>query len=383
MKIIQVVHSFDPSAGGIESAVYSLSMELARQGHDVTVITTKEKNKPDVEIVNGVKVKRLWSLSFPFFSSIKFSPGLVDAILETPADVIHAHGYATPHSFFAGLASSIKRTPFVFTMHGYHRFNFGLGWLFHTIYNTFFAPVFFSWPKRIITVAKATVPYIKDKIPNNRIEVIPNGIDPKKMRHINARNLRNKLTNGEGPLITYIGRLDKYKGVDLLIKAFANLKEKYPSAKLLIAGRDEGVGNDLKKLSNSLGISPIFTLFPSEKMPEVYSASDIIVLPSYYEGLSLVVLGSIACETPILTTPTGDSKRILTEVYGKAADDFIFAVGDSKELYIKLLNMIEKKENYKRLLKTGRKRLIKNYSWESIAKKTVAVYEKVIQEYKK
>lgn len=381
MRIVQVVHSFEPTAGGMESAVYSLSRAQAALGHDVLVITTKEKEKPDEEVIEGVKVKRLWSLHFPFFSSIRFSPGLLGAVMTADAEVIHAHGYATPHSFFAGLGAALKRKPFVFTFHGYHRFKFGISWIFHTAYRLLFAPFFFSWTDEVTTVAEATIPLLKGQVPENKIIVIPNGVDCT-IKKVNANPLRKEFTHGDVPLVSYVGRLDKYKGIDVLIRAFARLKNEFPDAVLVIAGQDEGIGKDLKRLAKSLEVQPIFTLLPSERMPDLYSASDIVVLPSYYEGLSLVVLGAIACETPILTTPTGDSERVLKEAYGKIARDFIFQIGNVNELYEKLSNILKNRTRYESTLKKGSKYIHKKYNWSAIAKRTLIVYEKAIEKRK-
>ena len=379
MKIVQVVHSFEPTSGGMESAVYSLSMALGKLGHDVTVITTQEKGKLDYEVINGVKVKRIWSLHFPLFSSIRFSPGLLRLVLDTDADVIHAHGYATPHSFFAGLAAVLKHTPFVFTFHGYHRFRFGVEWMFHSAYKLLLAPLFFSWTQKVISVAAATVPLIKGQVRESKIVIIPNGVDTETARCIDATKLRAELASGDGPVITYVGRLDKYKGIDTLIEAFAKLKKDFPSAALVISGRDEGIGKDLRQLAESFGVAPIFTFHPSDKMSELYSASDVVVLPSRYEGLSLVVLETIACGKPIITTPTGDSEKVLKEAYGKAAGDFIFPIGDSNSLYQKCCSVLKNKKRYEKMLENGSKYLIQNYSWDSVAKRTVDVYKNVMK----
>jgi len=378
MRIVQVVHSFEPTAGGMESAVYSLALAQAELGHEVLVITTKEKGKLDKEVIGGVKVTRLWSLHFPLFSSIRFSPGLLGAVMATDADVIHAHGYATPHSFFAGFAAALKKKPFVFTFHGYHRFKFGISWLFHTTYRLLFAPFFFRWTDKVTTVAAATIPLLNSQVPKEKVITIPNGVDSR-FKRVKADALKEEFTHGNGPLISYIGRLDKYKGIDLLIRAFAKLKKDFPDAVLVIAGRDEGIKNDLKRLAESLGVQPIFTLLPAERMPEIYSISDAVVLPSYYEGLSLVVLDTIACETPIITTPTGDSERVLKEAYGDLADDFLFKIGSADELYERLLNVLKNRKWYDGALKNGSAFIRKNYNWNAIAKKMTAVYNDAIE----
>lgn len=72
MKILQAVHSFPPSQGGVEHHAYHLSKELSEIGNDVVVITVRERGAKLEEKMAGITVKRFYSLDFSLFASARF-----------------------------------------------------------------------------------------------------------------------------------------------------------------------------------------------------------------------------------------------------------------------------------------------------------------------
>ena len=117
----------------------------------------------------------------------------------------------------------------------------------------------------------------------------------------------------EGEYISYIGRVDKDKRVGMLINALGKMKEKQ---KLLVAGNDEGGRPGLRKLAENLGLDAEFTQVEPEEIAQVYCYSKAVVLPSRYEGFSLVWLEAMAAGRPMFSTPVGQAPELFREVYG-------------------------------------------------------------------
>jgi glycosyltransferase involved in cell wall biosynthesis len=363
MKIVHVVHSFLPAQGGIEHHVYNLSKELIKKGNKVTVITTKEKNSKNLEYWDNIKIIRCDSIQIPFFSSVKISIGVFFELLKEDADIYASHGYGSIMPLCAAAISFIKRKPFIFTLHGYPELT-GFKKLFYFLYKYLVASIFLKFAKRVIIVSQKSKEKIKYEYDEKKIIYIPNGI---------SKNFNCKTSFIGKNKITYIGRLDEDKQIDHLIEAFSKLKNR-KKYELWIVGKDEGIKNNLIDLANRLKIKYKFIYLPYNKIKKIYENSKLIVLPSKYEGFSLVWLETVACGRPIFSRKVGDAEYFFAEVYEKP-ELFLF---DTKEELVKKLNyFLENEKNYKKMINKAKKILKLKYSWENVAIKTLNLYKEI------
>jgi glycosyltransferase involved in cell wall biosynthesis len=373
LKIIQVVHAFPPDIGGIEAHVYNLSKELAKKGHEVTVVTTRTKGAKNDETVDGVRILRQTSLRLPMFSSVRIVPFQPLRLALMDADVYHSHGYGSAQPFFTSLAAFIKRKPFVFTLHGYPKLK-GAAGIFKKLYTNLPARVFLRIARKVITVTSATVPDIEKEAVKEKIVTIPNGVDFRQFK------CKAKLSALKTNVVLYVGRLDAYKGIDTLVQAFAEVKSRVPDAKLRIIGRDEGVRGSLEKLASKLRVEVEFKEVLPGEMPNFYESASAVVLPSKYEGLSIVLLEAISFERPTFSTPVGAAPKLFQEVYGKDAQKFIFGIGESHELSDSIIEALRNKKEFEKICSLARGELVKKYSWSSVADRTIEVYKEVVEE---
>jgi glycosyltransferase involved in cell wall biosynthesis len=368
LKIIQVVHAFPPDIGGIEAHVYNLSKELAKKGHEVTVVTTNAKGAPSREEKDGFTIIRHWSLPLPMFSSVRLTPFLPLRLMRMDADIYHSHGYGSTQPFFTSLAALVTHKPFIFTVHGYPKLK-GLSGLFKWLYTNFPARIFLRIAKKVITVTEATIPDIEKEVQKGKVVAIQNGAD------FSRFSPKTPLSATKGKKIAYIGRFDAYKGIDTLIRAFAKVKKSHPDAELLLIGKDEGIADSLKALAKGLGVEISFSKAKPEAMHEIYDSLSVVVLPSKYEGLSLVLLEAIASGRPMLSTPVGAAPRVFGEAYGDDAKKFLFEIGDDHELAHKIEDILNDKKDFEGICANARKNLQRKYSWEAAAELTLKVYE--------
>ncbi|MGB9719650.1 MAG: glycosyltransferase family 4 protein [Candidatus Anstonellales archaeon] len=366
MKILQAVHSFPPSQGGIELHVYHLSRELRTLGNNVVVITTRDKGTSGEEDFNGVKVKRFLSLDFPLFSSARLPIFAFFGMLKENPDIYASHGYGSIMPLFASIAALLNRKPFVFTLHGYPEVK-GVKRIFYYFYKFFIAPIFLRIAKKVIVVSKASIPKIEKEVAKEKIVHVPNGIEEIFDCELDYEK-KNK--------ITYVGRLDEDKGIDVLIRAFAKIKKYFPELELELVGKDEGIKSKLNSLANSLGIKPTFMEVPYENMPEVYCRSKAIVLPSKYEGFSLVWLEAIASGRAMFSTWVGEAPLLFEQAYGEKRERFLFKGED--ELVVKLLRFLKSQKSFKKTIEKAKYIIKEEYSWENVAKLTENVYKELI-----
>jgi glycosyltransferase involved in cell wall biosynthesis len=362
MKILQSVHSFPPSSGGIEHHVYHLSRELHALGNEVVVITTRDEGTAGEEDFNGVKVKRFFSIDFPIFSSARLPLFAFFAMLRENPDVYASHGYGSIMPLFASIAALLNRKPFVFTLHGYPEVK-GAKRVFYYFYKFFIASIFLRIAKKVIVVSKASIPIISKECDPKKIIYVPNGIED-----VFDCNLDYEKKNK----ITYVGRLDEDKGVDVLIRAFAKIKKYFPELELQLVGKDEGIKGKLEALANSLNIKPYFMEVPYHQMPEVYCESKAIVLPSKYEGFSLVWLEAIASGRPMFSTPVGEAPYLFEQAYGEKKERFLFKNED--ELVVKLLRFLKSQKTFKKTIEKAKYIAKEEYSWGNVARLTENVY---------
>jgi glycosyltransferase involved in cell wall biosynthesis len=374
MKIVQAVHSFPPSIGGVERHAHELCRHLSEMGNEVTVHTLAdgkndsrgegserggEGKNPGSPARGNLSIKRHWGLRSPFFSSVVWIPFLALRLMREDADIYASHGYGSLMPFCTAVASIIKRKPFVFTVHGYPRLN-GPGRVAQWIYRNTFARVILAAATKIIVVSRESKKHLVGQADMGKIIYIPNGVDPE---------VFSCPPFTEGEYISYIGRLDKDKQVGMLINAVSRMKGK---GKVLIAGNDEGMRPGLVEHAKNRKVEAEFTEVEPDEVPQIYCYSKAVVLPSRYEGFSLVWLEAMASGRPIFSTPVGQAPELFREVYGGEAEKFLFP--DEAGLIKRLDYFVENEEEFVPVVEGARKLVSKEYSWGSMSRKTLKIY---------
>jgi D-inositol-3-phosphate glycosyltransferase len=154
-------------------------------------------------------------------------------------------------------------------------------------------------------------------VSSSKISVIPCGVNLDLFRPMDKSYSRKSLGIGEGKIILFVGRIERLKGINQIIKALPYLAERKP--RLIIVGEDgnrQGEMSSLKSLAVNQGVADCVSfsgLIDYQKLPMYYSAADVCVLPSYYESFGLVPLEALACGTPVVATNVGDLQNIIIQ----------------------------------------------------------------------
>jgi glycosyltransferase involved in cell wall biosynthesis len=179
---------------------------------------------------------------------------------------------------------------------------------------------------RFIAVSQETRRgWIASGLPADRIGCVYNGVDTNKFKPAAPqRNFRSELNFPDGvPLIAYVGRVDKVKGIETLLQALAMLHERGIAFRAVIAGKPFSPAEprlaDPQQTARDLGIGDFVHFIGHVADPrDVYRSADVTVLPSEWnEPFGRTIIESMSCGTPVVATRVGGIPEILT---GKFAD---------------------------------------------------------------
>ncbi len=150
-----------------------------------------------------------------------------------------------------------------------------------------------------------------------KIKVVPCGVNLRRFRPVDRQAARRQLDFGpDESILLYVGRFVPEKGLDRLIEALARLR-RLPRPRLVVVGgdgSDSAAYQDLQRLVHQCGVAERVTFagrIEPSALPLYYSAANALVIPSRYESFGLAGLESLACGTPVVSTPVGAADGIL------------------------------------------------------------------------
>jgi len=287
MRIAFVTPRFYPHIGGVETHVFELAR---RMEFDVEVLATDPSGKlKKVEEIGGIRVRRF--KSYAPGNAYFFSPELWSYLKKHSRDydLIHAHNF---HAFPALYAALSKPKKFVLSPH-YH------GHAHSFFRNLLFRP-YKLYSRRIFDRAEVIICdsffekglVLKEfKVDDSKVLAIPLGVN---FDFIEKRKIGKK--------ILYVGRIEKYKGLDFVVKALKLL----PDFRLEIVGNGS-YKREIVRLAKRLGVLDRISFFQNlsrEELIRKYSEASVLILLSKFEAYGLVVAEALASKTPCVVAKT-------------------------------------------------------------------------------
>src|SRR3989344_1138092 len=366
MKIAVVIDTWFPAIGGGQINAWEISKRITKSGHKIDIITRSNGGYKG-EKVRNLNVVQIGSTSTPDdnFSRMFFLIRAFFLIRRKNYDVIHLQAFLP--GLLAPFIRYFLKKPTIFTVHGTRMFeknpkcSFGF-WLEKIILTKIKYDLVISVTqafKKIRNINKQSFSLSKN------IQVIPNGIDIKKFENI-------KVKKAPYPKILWVGRFDKVKRVEDLIKAIENVIEKIPNAKLTLVGY--GYEEEkLKKLTKKLKLEG-HVIFAGKKIDDdlirEYKSSHLFILPSASEGQPITLLEAMACGLPIIATKTGGIPEIIKD----NVNGLLVPPNGDNDLANAIIWCLTNKNDFG---KKGHSKVAKMDSWDEIANKTLSVYRNV------
>lgn len=323
-KIALAIENFSRYGGGAESYAVELSETLVREGWEVHFFGERWGGEPKAAVFHPIKIPRFlpsWIkiLLFAFKHKRMVRSDHFDVVLgfgnTICMNVYQSHGgvhwLSTFRKVFCehNLLLRLLKRLIIFLSLKHHARN----WIESAPFRTIPLP-------RIIAISdmirRDYVRYYQ--VPEKNIDLIYNGIDPGKFNMDWPPDSRQAVRNRYGiskdeMVFVFVSYDLKKKGIEPLVMAAARLKQNsvVPFRVLVVGGQPY---SSLKKMVFRLGLSETIVFAgPSKVVQEIYAASDVFVLPTYYDACSLVVLEAMLCGLPAITTECNGIAGILSD----------------------------------------------------------------------
>ncbi len=323
MKVVHVTLRFD-APGGVETNVRQLASRQRAAGDDVEVFASDlydeaswDRRSDFAPVVEGVPVRRfvVHRRLIPRFN-LPMMVGLVDALAESGADVIHAHSHRYGHVLQAAAVARHLRIPLVVST-SYHpadRRESARNRAILRMVDVGFGMTAYRVAGAVVVQSELERRLVAEFAPASRIRIVPPGVDLDEWAH--PASDRADSLRLASPYLLYAGRVASNKGLPVLVEAVARLPaEARPS--LVLMGSDWGESASLRDLAHRRGIEDRVRFLGHVPDRATYRAvlrgARTLVLPSEWEAYGFVLLEAMAAGTPIVATSVGAVPEVLAD----------------------------------------------------------------------
>ena len=369
-KILMIIAQFYPSIGGAEQECRKIAKQLKKTGHEVSVLTQYREDLPAYELIDGVPVYRKIRGWHWYELSYMLSVLILLFRYRKNFDVMCCFGlylYIAPAVLFRFLTG--KRVLVRLESGG------GTGDLLKAAQ--------LSWGALTIRCACradgiiAISRQIEEELlargfPVKKVFRIPNSVDTETFSP--AAHLKDE----DIPVISYIGRLTRGKGVELFIEGLTLLRQTNPEFKAFVVGGGEQ-RSSLEELVHARGLNDRITFIgeipDAHAVVPYYQRSYLIVMPSYSEGMPLVLLEAMACGVPVVASRVGgitdviglpEQQRPEPGGYWIGAHGILVPPGDVPAITAAIKRLLADSALHRELARKAREAAVNTYSLETV-----------------
>uniref|UniRef100_A0A7C5UST5 Glycosyltransferase family 1 protein n=1 Tax=candidate division CPR3 bacterium TaxID=2268181 RepID=A0A7C5UST5_UNCC3 len=379
MKILLVTPTYFPIIGGSEVLTRNLSIMLNEMGIHTDIMTYNGNKINNTNWKEAVQKDDFFNVfrvpAFKFFPTV-LNPIAIFRMNVVPKpsfikkikdyDIIHFIGEADLG--FPMLSYFIKKPKIMYCVGIYKNGGIYKYYMFKRPYlRNIFKRVFSNLADIYAVLSSDQVKLISDLgVPTDKVVILPHCIDIKIFQPDKKRKIDN--------MVLFVGRIDKIKGLHILMKALFYLK--IPIQLVIIGPRwNEDYADYIEQMSHTInkrGIHKVvlFRAMDQSDLVLWYQKASIVVTPFLYETYSTVTLEALACETPVIST----GEHILKE----GLDGILVVPKDPKKLAKAIEKVLGDKELREKYGKCGRKLIEQQFSCESNVKKLVKLYKDIL-----
>jgi glycosyltransferase involved in cell wall biosynthesis len=226
-----------------------------------------------------------------------------------------------------------------------------------------------------VAVSKANARYLVEQkgLPAEKIVVIHNGCDLKRVEPFQPAptGLRSSLAFGEDdPVLIVIGRLEPQKGHAVLLQALVAVHREFPSVRLVAVG-EGSLRRELENLAGALGLQDSVRFVGYQaNVQDWLRLADASVLPSFYEGLPIVAIESLAAGKPMVATAVDGTPEVVLQ----GLTGLTVPAGDAPRLAAAIAEILRSPELRRNLGRRGRQWVEEHFSQESQIRETQHLY---------
>ena len=362
---------------GAENMLVLLARKLKHRGWRAIIGAFRDSRDPHTEVVDLARAHGLETEIIPCRGRI--DPRAVRFIRKIVAaqevDVLHAHGYKTNLYGYAAVRWRTRRTSsrtaaLVSTCHawqGQHQRRMRI----YAAIDRFMLQRF----DRVAVVSEPLVQLLRSSgIEAARVRPIANAIEVE--RTVEAQPvLRAELGGINGPLVAMVARLAPEKGGDVLLQAVPQVLSEFPETTFAFVGEGPSRAS-WELLAAQLGINKRVVFTGGRRdMPEVYASLDLLVLPSFNEGMPMCLLEAMAAARPVVATPVGSvEKLVLPERTG-----WLVRPGNAQQLAKAIQAVLRNPALARRIGESARAHVRANFAPEAMTNQYIQLYEEALE----
>jgi N-acetyl-alpha-D-glucosaminyl L-malate synthase BshA len=349
-------------------------LDLADRGHEVHFISYAQPFRLD-HFRERVFFHEVEMDHYPLFEHPPYSLALAvaihDAARNQELDLIHVH-YAIPHATSAWVAKEMLKgerdLKIVTTLHGTDITLVGL-------HPSFQAITQFSILKShgMTSVSQ----FLKDRtvedfnVPQERIRVIPNFIDPRIFRRDKEPCHRATLAPDGEKILMHISNFRPVKRIPDVVEVFSRIAREVPS-RLVLVGDGPERPRGMEKAAE-LGVQDkVLFLGKHQSVDELLACADLFLLPSKNESFGLAALEALACGTPVIASNMGGLPEVVT--HGETG--YLFPLGSTEEMAEAGLSLLKDQEKWTRFSHQARADAVARFSNDVV----IPLYEELYQD---
>jgi glycosyltransferase involved in cell wall biosynthesis len=316
--IVFVSLAYAPVIGGAERQAQALLERWASQGAEIWVLTRRVAGSPDQEVLNGVKVFRLWTLWLPVLSWMTFTFSVLIFLLPRRRQVGSLWSVMLNVTTLAVVAAArfLRRPAIVKISCSGEGGNVQV--MRRSPGGVPLSKFLLKGCRRIIVLNDESITELQPySLAPGTIKHIPNGVNSEVYVPASAdqrRLLRNKIGLSENDVaVLFVGRLEEQKNLRNLLQVWPAVSRFCPQARLLLVGEGSEEGA-LKRLAAEQKVeSSVRFLGKQTDVKTYYQASDLFILPSHFEGVANALLEAMACGLPVMVSRISGNQTVITK----------------------------------------------------------------------
>lgn len=383
MKLLIYSPYYPPHTGGLEIYTQELAQKLSKCNIEIKIFTTKFPDNlptrekisnnleiirfPAFEFVNNFPLPKIWRIDFwKLFSNV----------LKEDFDIIISQTRFFSTSLLALFHNKKKKKPWVHIEHGsdYVKSGSFLIILLARIYDATIGRIVLSKADYICTVSNSVGKFIQKILPQKEYSVIYRGFDIESINKIpTSSKFKNK--HKDKILIIFVGRLFNGKGVLDLLEAFSKIENNNIICAIIGSGPQKSI---LENKAKELKIQDkVFFLGQKSKEEtiQILKESDILVNPSYTEGLPTSVIEAALCKKAIVATNVGGTSEIIKNNF----NGFLIEPRDIEKLKEKLEILINDSQQRFNFGKLAYEECCKKFDWNKNLKEYITFFNKILK----
>ena len=353
--------------GGVTFHIAQLARQFLQAGHQLKILAPcSSRNPPSPHLIplgrplpvpSGGSIARI-TLSF------WLQPRIKAMLNQENFDIVHCHEPLTP--LLPPLVLEAARCPRLGTFHACHEQPRGYGLTRRVLQR---------WFQRLDGLIAVSIPardFISQHFPGD-YEIIPNGVDLEQYRPdtLPLAEFQDGKLN-----ILFVGRLEKRKGVDYLLRAFAQLKGEGRQVRLIIVGPGTRLRKGYEKIAREIGDVVFAGYVPNPDLPRYYASAHVFCAPATgEESFGMVLLEAMAMGRPVVATAILGFSQLVSP----GEDGLLVPPRDETALASALRELLDSPALARKMGEKGREKA-KGYSWDLVAGRVLAFYRRYLKD---